>query len=267
MKRILRSFLTLLMLVVWASGFAADKTYSYTFVKGGVFTNAKQTKILNGISWNFTAEGKTYYYDGNLHLFRVGSKSTPANEITFSTNGFKGTIKSVSIEGRNDNSDGNAKVFVSVGGTAYSGTKQSFTTNIDSYTLTGASSGEVQIKITCTGKSGVLFKSIKVIYEEGTSETATTVSFPKESLNLINGDEAAQGQAATVKAGNKTLTGATVTYSFESADGIFKETLASEGLFSLNAGTYGTGKVTATFAGGEIDGVTYAKSSASYIVN
>lgn len=255
------------MLVVWVSGFAADKTYSYTFVKGGVFTNAKQTKILNGISWNFTAEGKTYYYDGNLHLFRVGSKSTPANEITFSTNGFKGTIKSVSIEGRNDNSDGNAKVFVSVGGTAYSGTKQSFTTNIDSYTLTGASSGEVQIKITCTGKSGVLFKSIKVIYEEGTSETATTVSFPKESLNLINGDEAAQGQAATVKAGNKTLTGATVTYSFESADGIFKETLASEGLFSLNAGTYGTGKVTATFAGGEIDGVTYAKSSASYIVN
>ena len=266
MKRILRSFLTLLMLVVWASGFAADKTYSYTFVKGGVFTQAKQTKILNGISWNFTTGGKTFQYDGALNLFRVGSKKTPADEITFSTNGFKGTIKSVSIEGRNDNSDGNAKVFVSVGGTAYSGTKQSFTTNIDSYTLTGASSGEVQIKITCTGKSGVLLKSIKVIYEEGTSATATTVSFPKESLNLIDGEEAAQGQAAVVKAGEKKLTGATVTYSFESADGIFEET-TTDGLFSLKAGTYGTGKVTATFAGGEIDGVTYAKSSASYTVN
>ena len=70
-----------------------------------------------------------------------------------------------------------------------------------------------------------------------------------------------------VKAGEKILTGATVTYSFESTDGIFKETLASDGLFSLNAGIYGTGKVTATFAGGEIDGVTYAKSSASYTVN
>lgn len=69
-----------------------------------------------------------------------------------------------------------------------------------------------------------------------------------------------------VKAGEKTLTGATVTYSFESADGIFEET-TTDGLFSLKAGTYGTGKVTATFAGGEIDGVTYAKSSASYIVN
>lgn len=266
MKRILRSFLTLLMLVVWASGFAADKTYSYTFVRGGVFTEAKQTKTLNGISWNFTAGGKTFQYDGTLKLFRVGSKRTPADEITFSTNGFKGTIKSVSIEGRNDNSDGNAKVFVSVGGTAYSGTKQSFTTTIDSYTLTGASSGDVQIKITCTGKSGVLLKSIKVIYEEGTSATATTVSFQKKSLNLIDGDEAAQSQKAVVKAGEKTLTGATVTYSFESADGIFEET-TTDGLFSLKAGTYGTGKVTATFAGGEIDGVTYAKSSASYIVN
>ena len=266
MKRILRSFLTLLMLVVWASGFAADKTYSYTFVRGGVFTEAKQTKTLNGISWNFTAGGKTFQYDGTLKLFRVGSKRTPADEITFSTNGFKGTIKSVSIEGRNDNSDGNAKVFVSVGGTAYSGTKQSFTTTIDSYTLTGASSGDVQIKITCTGKSGVLLKSIKVIYEEGTSATATTVSFQKKSLNLIDGDEAAQSQKAVVKAGEKTLTGATVTYSFESADGIFEET-TTDGLFSLKAGTYGTGKVTATFDGGEIDGVTYAKSSASYTVN
>lgn len=105
------------------------------------------------------------------------------------------------------------------------------------------------------------------IYKAASSSTATTVSFPKKSLNLIDGDKATQGQAAVVKAGEKILTGATVTYSFESADGIFKETLASEGLFSLNAGTYGTGKVTATFDGGEIDGVTYAKSSASYIVN
>ena len=115
-----------------------------------------------------------------------------------------------------------------------------------------------------SNKYNTQFSKIE-IYKAASSATATTVSFPKESLNLIDGDEAAQGQNATVKAGEKTLTGATVTYSFESADGIFNET--SDGIFSLNAGTYGTGKVTATFAGGKIDGVTYAKSSASYIVN
>ena len=129
-------------------------------------------------------------------------------------------------------------------------------------------SGKIEIKfVNSASKGGFYIKNITVTFEEGTSATATTVSFPKESLNLIDGDKATQGQVAVVKAGEKILTGATVTYSFESADGIFKEALASEGLFSLNAGTYGTGKVTATFAGGEIDGVTYAKSSASYIVN
>lgn len=116
-----------------------------------------------------------------------------------------------------------------------------------------------------TNKNNTQFSKIE-IYKAASSATATTVSFPKESLNLIDGEEAAQGQAAVVKAGEKKLTGATVTYSFESADGIFDETL-TDGTFSLKAGTHGTGKVTATFAGGEIDGVTYAKSSASYIVN
>ena len=128
-------------------------------------------------------------------------------------------------------------------------------------------SGKIEIKfINSASKGGFFIKNISVTFEEGTSATATTVSFPKESLNLIDGEEAAQGQEAVVKVGDKTLTGAAVTYSFESADGIFDETL-TDGTFSLKAGTHGTGKVTATFAGGEIDGVTYAKSSASYIVN
>lgn len=126
----------------------------------------------------------------------------------------------------------------------------------------------VYVRVYYSGTSAIrCIDDVTLTYKVASSATATTVSFPKESLNLIDGDKATQGQAAVVKAGEKILTGATVTYSFESAAGIFKETLASEGLFSLNAGTYGTGKVTATFAGGEIDGVTYAKSSASYTVN
>ena len=126
----------------------------------------------------------------------------------------------------------------------------------------------VYVRVYYSGTSAIrCIDDVTLTYKAASSATATTVSFQKESLNLIDGDEAAQGQAAVVKAGEKTLTGATVTYSFDSADGIFKETLASDGLFSLKAGTYGTGKVTATFAGGEIDGVTYAKSSASYTVN
>lgn len=55
MKQFLRSFLTLLMLVVWASGFAADKTYSYTFASN-VFTSESETKSLNKIDWTLSAE-------------------------------------------------------------------------------------------------------------------------------------------------------------------------------------------------------------------
>lgn len=49
MKQFLRSFLTLLMLVVWASGFATEKTYSYTFKSKGTFTEKNQTKTFNSM--------------------------------------------------------------------------------------------------------------------------------------------------------------------------------------------------------------------------
>ena len=72
MKRILRSFLTLLMLVVWASGFAADKTYSYTFKSGGSFTADKQTKTFGGVNWTITSDGsgQTHqnYSDKNCNI-------------------------------------------------------------------------------------------------------------------------------------------------------------------------------------------------------
>lgn len=182
MKQHLRSLFMLLMLVVWASGsFAQEKTYSYTFVRGGVFTKATQTKIFNNISWDFATQGKTFQFDGNLNAFRVGSKSTPANEITFTTKDFAGTIKSVSIEGKNDNDKGNAKVYVTVGGTTYNSTKQAFTTNFDRYTLTGSSSGTLQIKITCTGKSAVIIKTITVVYEE--ASTSLTLNEDADDTN------------------------------------------------------------------------------------
>ena len=259
MKHFLRSFLTLLMLVAWASGFAAEKTYSYTFVKRGVFTAAKQTQTFNNISWDFATQGSTYQFDSNFNAFRVGSKSTPANEITFTTKDFAGTIKSVSIEGKNDNDKGNAKVYVTVGGTAYSGTKQSFTTNFDSYTLTGASSGDVQIKITCTGKSAVLLKSIKVIYEEGPAKTATTLAFPNPTINIEGGNEASfTGQTATLTAG-ETVLNKTITYA-KSGDDIFATFDATTGAATLKSGVYGSATITATFAGDD----TYEKSTASY---
>ena len=179
-----------------------------------------------------------------------------------------------SKESSNNNQNSFWKIQVSSNGSKWSDVKRvkaAPTKDVGVWTEVTQSLSEytnVYVRVYYSGTSAIrCIDDVTLTYKVASSATATTVSFPKESLNLIDGDKATQGQAAVVKAGEKILTGATVTYSFESAAGIFKETLASEGLFSLNAGTYGTGKVTATFAGGEIDGVTYAKSSASYIVN
>lgn len=273
MKRILRSFFLLLLVIVWSSNaLAVTSPYSYTFGKAqnADFTSKNQTTKLGGIDWTLASDAKTIITSANSSGQQIGSNKYPVKNATISTTAIPGTIKSITVTAKAASKDAKMSLSVLVNNVQY-GNKIDLSRDESNYEFknnNNLQSGKIEIKfVNSASKGGFYIKNITVTFEEGTSATATTVSFPKESLNLIDGDKATQGQAAVVKAGEKILTGATVTYSFESADGIFKETLASEGLFSLNAGTYGTGKVTATFAGGEIDGVTYAKSSASYTVN
>lgn len=273
MKRILRSFFLLLLVIVWSSNaLAVTSPYSYTFGKAqnADFTSKNQTTKLGGIDWTLASDAKTIITSANSSGQQIGSIKYPVKNATISTTAIPGTIKSITVTAKAASKDAKMSLSVLVNNVQY-GNKIDLSRDESNYEFknnNNLQSGKIEIKfVNSASKGGFYIKNITVTFEEGTSATATTVSFPKESLNLIDGDKATQGQAAVVKAGEKILTGATVTYSFESADGIFKETLASEGLFSLNAGTYGTGKVTATFDGGEIDGVTYAKSSASYIVN
>lgn len=267
MKRILRSFFLLLLVIVWSSNALAQETLSVDFEsKLATYTDWKFSNIVQ--SKAVTAHGGTFYgnTNGKTTAF-VQTKNIIAapQQLTFY----------FSKESSNNNQNSFWKIQVSSNGSKWSDVKRvkaAPTKDVGVWTEVTQSLSEytnVYVRVYYSGTSAFrCVDDVTLTYKAASSATATTVSFPKESLNLIDGDEAAQGQAAVVKAGDdKTLTGATVTYSFESADGIFKETLASEGLFSLNAGTYGTGKVTATFDGGEIDGVTYAKSSASYIVN
>lgn len=260
-------------MIVWSSNaLAVTSPYSYTFGKAqnADFTSKNQTTKLGGIDWTLASDAKTIITSANSSGQQIGSNKYPVKNATISTTAIPGTIKSITVTAKAASKDAKMSLSVLVNNVQY-GNKIDLSRDESNYEFknnNNLQSGKIEIKfVNSASKGGFYIKNITVTFEEGTSATATTVSFPKESLNLIDGDKATQGQAAVVKAGEKILTGATVTYSFESADGIFKETLASEGLFSLNAGTYGTGKVTATFDGGEIDGVTYAKSSASYIVN
>lgn len=265
MKRILRSFFLLLLVIVWSSNALAQETLSVDFEsKLATYTDWKFSNIVQ--SKAVTAHGGTFYgnTNGKTTAF-VQTKNIIAapQQLTFY----------FSKESSNNNQNSFWKIQVSSNGSKWSDVKRvkaAPTKDVGVWTEVTQSLSEytnVYVRVYYSGTSVIrCIDDVTLTYKAASSATATTVSFPKESLNLIDGEEAAQGQDAVVKAGEKTLTGATVTYSFESADGIFEET-TTDGLFSIKAGTYGTGKVTATFAGGEIDGVTYAKSSASYIVN
>lgn len=253
-------------MIVWSSNALAQETLSVDFEsKLATYTDWKFSNIVQ--SKAVTAHGGTFYgnTNGKTTAF-VQTKNIIAapQQLTFY----------FSKESSNNNQNSFWKIQVSSNGSKWSDVKRvkaAPTKDVGVWTEVTQSLSEytnVYVRVYYSGTSAFrCVDDVTLTYKAASSATATTVSFPKESLNLIDGDKATQGQAAVVKAGEKILTGATVTYSFDSADGIFKETLASDGLFSLKAGTYGTGKVTATFAGGEIDGVTYAKSSASYTVN
>ena len=237
MKRILRSFFLLLLVIVWSSNaLAVTSPYSYTFGKAqnADFTSKNQTTKLDGIDWTLASDAKTIITSANSSGQQIGSNKYPVKNATISTTAIPGTIKSITVTAKAASKDAKMSLSVLVNNVQY-GNKIDLSRDESNYEFknnNNLQSGKIEIKfVNSASKGGFYIKNITVTFEEGTSATATTVSFPKESLNLIDGDKATQGQAAVVKAGEKILTGATVTYSFESADGIFKETLASEGLY------------------------------------
>ena len=247
MKRILRSFLTLLMLVVWVSGFAADKTYSYTFKSGGTFTTQEQSKTFNGVTWAISTDAGYFAFSQGAN--QIGSKRKPGKNTTISTSDFSGTIKSVKVNGWNSN-DANATVEVLVGKTSY-GTK-SFTTDTKDYDFLGSSTGNVLIKITNT--AGAYFiKTISVTYEDGPAKTATTLDFGLTTKTL-NIDETFTATAA-LKAGETTISG-NVTYTSSKPE----VATVNETTGEVSALTAGTTKITATFA----ENGEYKGSTASY---
>ena len=258
MKQFLRSFLTLLMLVVWASGFAAEKTYSYTFKSKGTFTEKNQTKTFNSVNWTISTDAGYLAFNKNQGAQQIGSKSNPGKNTTISTSDFSGTIKSVKINGWNSN-DAAAKVEILVGEISYG--SQSFTKKSNDYNYTGTSTGTVSIKI--ANNAGAFYiKTISVTYEEGPTKTPTTLTFQKSIFNIEEGNETTfTGQTATLKTGETELNNA-ITYTTNN-DAMFEEYDAKVGPTTLKTGKYGTATVTAKFNGDD----TYEASTATYTVN
>ena len=247
MKQFLRSFLTLLMLMVWASGFAQD-TETIDLTKQG-FENATVVSEVTGTDVKLSfAKGTntnvpTYYTaDKTVRLYvnntlTISSTTKEIAQIVFTLAPDKKAIEP------------DTKSF-STG--SYSASTHTWTGKTNKIILTQKTSGK-QFRIQ---------KLVITFVKEGPSKTPTTLTFNESTINIEEGDEATfTGQTATLKTGETVLNNA-ITYT-TSNDAMFEAYKENVGPKALKAGEYGTAVVTATFAGDD----TYAASTATYTVN
>lgn len=264
MKRILRSLCTLLMLVVWASGFAAEKTYSYTF-KSGDFSAKKKTSTLNGVNWTLAVDSwkgsESYAWDSSKQSFKIGKgkNDCPNKNVTITTSEITGTIKSVTVN-CSTNSGASTQLKVLVGGTQM-GKQVSLTNSSTNYDFKGTAKGTIVLSFS-DSNTPLYLKSINVVFEDGPTKTATTLTFTNSTINIEEGNEANfAAQTAILKTG-ETVLNKVVTYTTNN-DAMFEAYEANVGPKALKVGAYGTAVVTAKFAGDD----TYAASTATYTVN
>lgn len=239
MKRILRSFLTLLMLVVWASGFAQD-TKTIDLTQQG-FKNGDKVSVVNGtdIKLEFSkANGSTdpKYYDSGSSV-----RMYKNNTLTISS-----TTKKISkIKFTLDTSDTDA------------GAPAAKSFNIGSYDVsnnTWSGNASKVILTQNTSKKQIRIKKLEITcVEDGPAKTATTLDFglTKKTLNI---DETFTA-TATLKAGEATISGK-VTYTSSKPE----VATVNETTGEVSALAIGTTKITANFAGND----NYAASTATY---
>ena len=150
-------------------GDSATGTYTYTFAKDDLGANGTPSSevTLNGVKWNFsmTDSGSKYLgWDSNETAkgVQIGKSKDAATEVVLSTEGIKGTVKSIKVN-TSGASGTDAVLNVTVGGAAF-GTQATLTTSAADYTFTGSASGKIVLKWTCTQKA-IYVKSIEIVAE------------------------------------------------------------------------------------------------------
>ena len=233
MKQFLRSFLTLLLLMMWCSvGFAQttvtfdatkDKSTSSTpktLTKDGVTLKIGDGKLNNGTDFRcFANKGFTISSDADITKIEFTCTKTDY-----------GPGKITKVSPGEYASNGNIGTWTGL-------TKSvKFTNN-------------AQVRMT------------KIVVTLAPSKAPTTLTFPQSTISIEEGNEATfTGQKATLKT-DKTELDKAITYAY-SGSKIFATFNTATGDATLKTGVYGTATVTATYAGDD----TYEKAEASYTV-
>ena len=255
MKQFLRSFLTLLMLVVWASGFAqsslsVDFESDLTTYTDWTFKNIAQSATI-------TPHSGTYYGDtsGKTTAYvQTKNKVEAPQQLTFY----------ISKETKN-NKTSNWRIQVSTDGKTWTDVK-----TVSATSMTPGKWFEVTqnlekyknnyVRVYYDGTAAIRCID-DITLTLGSSKTSTTLTFNKPTISIEEGNEATfTGQKATLKTGETVLDKA-ITYAYSGSE-IFATFNTTTGDATLKTGVYGTATVTATYVGDK----TYEKAVASYTV-
>ena len=263
MKQFLRSFLTLLLLMMWCSvGFAQEtlkgswdltKTstdwtatyYEAYFSQPYGYKKANGTLVNKSIA-DFSTAGITQIKVG-FKCQQTGTKGS-ASKITIYLVDAKGNALGTGTEVT-------PKTVRSSVNTSYQ--YATFTSNLEEAT-------GFMMKVTTFGKKILVNGASYEVTYNASTKTKTTLTFPKTAISINGGDEANfKGQSAKLYAGEQELTDKTIEYAYTyTGDDIFATFDGTTGAATLKSGVYGTATVTATYAGDE----TYEKAVASYTV-
>lgn len=155
---------------------ATETTYKWTMASGDLgststASGSSGTKTSGGVTWSYTRTLKSgVTYTGFTSSCIQLGKNGGVDNVTISTSGISGTIKSVAVECSSYN---NAhKVAISVGGTSYlAATATPKWTTVNTKSGSGTSSGKIVISFT-NGSRALYIKSITVVYEAAPACTA-----------------------------------------------------------------------------------------------
>lgn len=258
MKQILRSLCTLLMLVVWASGFAQEVTLD--------FTNSKTWNLPLG-SDNIETTEKTYSngtysitINASVGHFLVGDKENNYSLLlgkkyaTLTLPAFDFDVEKIVLKKSTQKGSEKTTQNIYVGSTAVS-TQTTSADKDQTYEIKAdyQKAGNIYV-LKVTNANNTQFSKIE-IYKAGPSKTATTLDFgfTTKSVNINETFTA----PATLKTGETAISGA-VTYT--SSNTKVANVDANTGLVLA----YAAGKttITATFAGTS----EYKSSTASYVL-
>ena len=257
MKQFLRSFLTLLMLVVWASGFAqsslsVDFESDLTTYTDWTFKNIAQSATI-------TPHSGTYYGDTSgrpTAYVQTKNKIEAPQQLTF-------YISKVS----NNTTTSNWRIQVSTDGKTWNNVKSVSATSMDrgqwfEVTQNLEKYKNNYVRVYYDGGRSTATRCIDdITLTLGSSKTPTTLTFPQSTISIEEGNEATfTGQKATLKT-DKTELDKAITYAYSGSE-IFATFNTATGDATLKTGVYGTATVTATYAGDD----TYEKAVASYTV-